>query len=67
MSAVHFPRPRKAHTSPNITSIEKRERGGGSLVGAERRHQDKATEGEEGDVKPNLPLKHPNETLTTYI
>jgi hypothetical protein len=32
-----------------------------------RRHQDEATEGDEGDAKPNLPLKHPDETLATYV
>jgi hypothetical protein len=40
----------------HITSIEKR-----------RRHQGKVAKGEERDATPDLLLKHPNETFTTYV
>jgi hypothetical protein len=40
----------------NITSIEKR-----------RRNQDEAAKDEERDTTPDLLLKHPDTTLTTYI
>jgi hypothetical protein len=34
---------------------------------ASRRHQGEAGEGEEGDVTPDLLLKHPDITLATYV
>ena len=70
---VHFPvpfrAPTRARTAPNVTSIEKRGRGGGCPVnaGRRRRHQSEATEGEEGDATHNLLLKHSDETLIIYV
>jgi hypothetical protein len=32
-----------------------------------RKHRGEAVEGEKGEVTPDLLLKHPNETFTTYV
>jgi hypothetical protein len=53
------PTPPATHAGPrrpNVTSIEKR-----------GRHQDEAAECDEGDATPDLLLKHPNKTFTTYV
>jgi hypothetical protein len=61
--------PRGARAIPNVTSIERRERGGdGCSAGAERRrHRGEAAEGGEGDATPDLLLKHSYATLVTNV
>jgi hypothetical protein len=45
--------------------------GGGDVCPASaerrRRHRGETTKGDEGDVTPNLLLKHPDTILATYI
>jgi hypothetical protein len=54
--STHATCPHEGSHRPNITSIEKR-----------RRHQGETAEDGEGDVIPDLLLKHPNEIFATYI
>ena len=65
-----FARPRGVHTTPNVTSIEKKGGEGSGCpadVGRRRRHQGEATKGKEGDAAPDLFLKHLDATLATYV
>jgi hypothetical protein len=64
-----FTRPRGARIISNVTSIEKRERGGGRCPAGvrRRRHRCEAAEGEEGDAALGLLLKYSDATLSTYV
>jgi hypothetical protein len=45
--------------------LEHREEGEGAR--SRRRHRGETTKDDEGDATPDLILKHPNETVATYI
>jgi hypothetical protein len=63
----------RAHSGPtpppNVTCIEKRERGQQMSAGAGRRRRQRgmATESEDGNAIPNLLLKYSDATFTTYV
>jgi hypothetical protein len=59
-----------SHVTPNVTRIEKRERGVADAQPAPGEGGDtkaRQQKSEEGDATTNLLLKHPDATLATYV
>jgi hypothetical protein len=65
-----FHAPTWAHVTSSVSSIEKREGGGGGCpagTGGGRDIYARQQKSEEGDAIPDLLLKHQNATLATYV
>jgi hypothetical protein len=64
----YFACPHGSCAALNVIGIEKMGRGWWMPAGIERRrHQGEVAESEDGDVTPNLLLKHLDATFVTYI